>query len=46
MHEQLELFEEEEEEEEWPTFKEIMEDGETFVILGAVILFMLLSAIW
>jgi len=44
MKEQLELFEEEEE--PLPTWKEILADTETKVILGTVILFLVLTFTW
>ena len=44
IHEQLELFEEEEE--PLPTWGEILKDPESMVLVGGIVLFLLLSIFW
>jgi len=44
MPKQFDLFEEEEE--TLPTWKEIIKDPETLVIIGAIVLFLILSLLW
>ena len=44
IHEQLELFEEEEE--PLPTWGEILKDPESMAIVGGIVVFLLLAIFW